>query len=82
MQTRFKLWIGRSGERRVYVNTRYARDLPRSLARFADGVFFTASADGKVEVLGQGDVRRAAGEAVADLFGITTFDDAVKLASN
>ena len=81
MATKLKAWTGRSGERRVYIHTRYARDVPRSLAKFADGAFFTEAPDGALQALGQGETKQAAAMAVADWLGITTFADAIELSA-
>ncbi len=81
MPTKLKVWTGRTGERRVYIQARYARDLPRDVARFADGAFFTEGPDGKLHVDGQGEAKRAAAEDVAKLLGVASFSEAVALAT-
>ena len=80
--TKLKVWVGRSGERRVYIHSRYSRDLPRSIARFADGAFLTEAPDGKLQAVGQGDAKCAAALAAADFLGISTFADAVATATS
>ena len=81
MATTLKVWTGRKGDRRVYINTRFARDMPRDLARHADGVFFTEAPDGSLRIDGQGEIKRAAAEEVASRLGLATFAAAVELAT-
>jgi len=81
MATKLKFWTGKSGEQRVYIQARFARDLPRSVARFADGAYFTASPEGRLQTLGQGEAKQAAAEEVAKILGVNTFAEAVAIAT-
>jgi hypothetical protein len=81
MATKLKVWTGRTGQRRVYLDTRFSRDLPRSVARCANGAYFTEASDGRLAIDGQSETKRMAAEAVADALGIATFSQAIELAS-